>query len=86
MAVIKSNKRVKDSFRPGYQRNIREYCSTYSEYKQKLKEKGLIEIGYDEIKEDDSGHMNYWDDKMLKKVYDLTQLSGQEAEALKNGV
>jgi hypothetical protein len=85
MAVIKSNKRAKDSFKPGFQRNIRKYCSTYSEYKQYLKNNGLVEIGYDEIKEDENGRFNYWDDQMLKKVYDMAQLSGRELEALKNG-
>ena len=69
MAVIKSNKVVKDSFKPGWQPNIRKYCSTYGQYKAELKELGLIEIGHEELKEH-NGKVEYWTDEMLKKLYD----------------
>lgn len=87
MAVIKSNQQIKDGFVPGFQRSIRKYCNTYSEYKYHLKQMGLVEMGYEDIEEDKDGNIvKYWTDDMLKKVYDHGfKFSDREADALKKG-
>lgn len=88
MAVMKSNKSVKDSFIAGYQRNIGKYCSTYTQYKTELRKMGLIEIGYDEIKTqpEDENFKDYWDDEMLKEIYeDGISLDGELIRGLQNG-
>jgi len=89
MGVIKSNKAVKDGFKPGYQRNIKKVCDTYGAYKQALKDMGLVEIGYDEINvepesEDFSG---YWTDDVLRELYteDGVSLDGQLVKGLQSG-
>ena len=51
MIIMRSNKPVKDGFKPGFQRNIMKHCATYAEYKAHLKNMGIIEIGYEEIPE-----------------------------------
>lgn len=90
MGVMRSNRAVKDTFQPGFQRNIGEYCKTYSEYKRKLKEKGLIELGYEDIPMDDrpdDSTAHYWTDEFLRDLYEdcgIT-LDGQLIEALRNG-
>ncbi len=44
------NKRTKkDGFEPGWQENIREYHSDRASYNRAIKEKGLVELGYDYI-------------------------------------
>ena len=86
MAVIKSNRLVKDGFKPGFQRNIRKHCNTYAEYKQHIKDMGLIELGNEEIKLDDNDNppANYWDDELLKSAHDNGfKLSGREIAHLK---
>jgi hypothetical protein len=86
MAVIKSNRMAKHSFVPGFQRNIGKFCKTFSEYKQKIKEMGLVEICFEDIPEDDGPKVNYWSEEMIKKVVaNGVELSGREVEAMKNG-
>jgi len=87
MAVIKSNKAAQDGFKPGFQKNIRRYAGTYSEYKKILKEMGLIEIGHEEIPEPEEGKpMNYWTPDIVKKVVQSgVELSGNEIKALEAG-
>ena len=88
MAVMKSEREVKDGFQPGYYRCVMKYCRTYTELKEARKAKGLVEIGYDEIKDPESENeaISYWSDDILKKVYEHgVKLSGLEAEALKTG-
>lgn len=88
MAVIRSNRTVKDNFQPGWQPNLAKHIGTYSEYKAELKKRGLIEFGYEDIEERHQDHyeQNYFDDAMLKKIYDNgLKLSGREIEAIKSG-
>lgn len=86
MAVMRSLQTVKDGFVPGYQRNIAKHCETYSEYKAHLKRMGLVELGYEDLPEQEETHINYWSDDILKKVYDSgVYISGREAEALAAG-
>lgn len=91
MAVIKSSKRVKDGFQPGWQPNIRKHCETYSEYKAHLKQMGLIEFGYEEIEKYHCQNLAkqkpVWDDETLKIVYDKgIKVTDNEAYALKKGI
>lgn len=86
MAVMRSMQTVKDGFIPGFQRNIRKVCHTYSQYKEELKKMGLIELGYEDLPESEDGKTNYWTDDVLKNVVDSgVYLSGREAQALKEG-
>lgn len=89
MAVMKSNKMVKDGFVAGFQRNIGKVCNSYGAYKRMLKEMNLIEIGYDEIKEDPASEdfTDYWTNDILKEVYeeDGINLDGQLVNALQSG-
>jgi len=68
MMVMFSNKEVKDTFQAGWQQNIREYCETYSDYKKKLKAKGLIEIGYEELPPNEGDKPYQWSEDMIKKA------------------
>ena len=88
MAVMKSGITIKDGFTPGFQRNIRRYCSTYAEYKAHLKRMGLIEFGYEELPEDDGKPKHsMFTDEMLRKIYNSCsaddKFSDREAEHLK---
>jgi hypothetical protein len=88
MAVIKSNKSVRDGFTAGFQRNIGKVCSTYSEYKKELKAMGLIELGYEDLKEqpDSEDFSDYWTDDILKEVYeDGITLDGELINGLQTG-
>lgn len=83
----KNKKRKKDGFEPGWQENIREYVGGRREYEQRLKEKGLVEIGYDYIPKDTSGSKNPCATKefalAVKEVFKDT--SDQEIEAIASG-
>lgn len=46
-SYIITNSRVKDGFTPGWQENIRAFAATKGQYDALLKERGLVEIGYD---------------------------------------
>lgn len=88
MAVMKSNKQVKDSFVSGFQRNIGKVCHTYGDYKRELRNMGLIELGYEEMKEqpEDENFSDYWDDEMLKEIYeDGVSLDGELVKGLQSG-
>lgn len=86
MLVMRSKRQIHDGFQPGFQRNIRKYCSTYAEYKQHLKDMGLVELGYEDLPEQKEERINYWDDAMLKKINDMgIYISGREAKALAEG-
>lgn len=86
---MKSNKAVKDGFVAGYQRNIGKVCNTYSAYKKALRDMGLVEIGYDEIKDDpaDEDFSGYWTDDILQEVYeeDNITLDGELIKGLQSG-
>jgi hypothetical protein len=86
MIVMKSNRQIQDGFKPGFQRNIRKHCETYSEYKAHLRNMGLIEVGYEDLPEHKDTKTQYWTDEVLKKVYNEHGLkfSDREAEHMKN--
>lgn len=67
---FKSKRMKHDGFQPGFMPNINEYVGGRKEYAKKLKEKGLVEIGYDYIPKESKP--------------DISPLAGQEmAEAIK---
>jgi len=66
---MKSGKSAKDGFQPGFQRSIRKHCATYGEYKRHLKEMGLIEMGYDDLPQNDEPVTNYFPDDVMKNLY-----------------
>ena len=85
---MKSHRNVKDTFVEGYQRNIGKYCATYGAYKKELREMGLIEIGYEEMKAqpEDENFKDYWDDEMLKEIYeDGVSFDGELIKGLQSG-
>lgn len=88
MAVMMSNRDVKNSFQAGWQKSIGAYCRTYQEYKEELKKRGLVEIGYEDLppKEDESTYK--WSDKQIRKLVQngtLDAMDGQIIEDLKEG-
>lgn len=86
MAVIKTNQMIKDGFTPGWQSNIRKHCNSYSEYKAELKKMGLIEIGYDELPDQEDSKTKYWTPDLLKKLHDMgIGFSGNELDAIEKG-
>ena len=48
-ANVKNRRTRQDGFTAGWQENIQEYCGGRKEYDQRLKDKGLVEIGNDYI-------------------------------------
>lgn len=84
----KANKRMtKDGFTPGWQENIQAYAGGRLEYDKMLRERGLVEIGYEKGPMDSTTEENYFaNDAMIKAVIDMgIDLSGQEIDALKDG-
>ena len=88
MLVMKSSALVKDGFQPGFQRNIRKHCATYSEYKAHLKNLGLVELGYEDIPEFKGIKTQYFDDAMMRKIHKKhnISLSGREADHLQGKI
>lgn len=89
MVVYGSKRKVDDKLKfPGFFRNIREYCSSLGEYKRKLKEKGLIEIGFDDFpdKEEDATSKKYWTDDILKELAEEgVSFDGELIKAMQSG-
>ena len=82
------NKRmVKDGFEPGWQENIREYASSRSEYDKMLRERGLVEVGYDLTPQDSTtvgGACNSEEFALHAKELGV-ELSDREIDAIKSG-
>ena len=86
MAVIKTNIKIRDSFKAGWQPNIRKFCNTYAEYKAQLKLMGLVEIGYEDLPEEKEYKTKYWTPELLKKLNDAgIGFSGNELDAIGDG-
>jgi len=49
----------KDGFEPGMQDNINEYCGSRGEYDRRIRELGLVEIGYDAVPQDSTTTTDY---------------------------
>lgn len=83
------NKRMKkDGFTPGWQENIQAYCGGRREYDRALKERGLVELGYDYVpqestRDDLSPCAN--EEFVQAAIEAGVDISGNEAEAIKSG-
>lgn len=81
------NKRMqKDGFEPGWQENIQEHVVNRSDYNRILKEKGLIELGYDYVPKDSSkvgGLADTFTEETAKEIG--LDLNENEINAIKSG-
>lgn len=84
---FKAKRMTKDGFEPGYQANLGEYVGGRLEYNKKLKEKGLVEIGYDYIPKESKPDISPLSgETMAKAVKEIVpELSDNEVEAIKTG-
>lgn len=84
---LKNRRRVKDGFTPGWQENIGEYAGGPREYQRLLKEKGLVEIGYDYVPRESTLNINPCaNEEFVKAAFEAgVQLTGSEVEAIKSG-
>jgi hypothetical protein len=83
------NKRMnKDGFEPGWQDNLQTYAGGRKEYDRLLREKGLVEIGYDtkDLKESTAvgGATNTEEFALYAKEIGV-DLNDQEIDAIKSG-
>lgn len=83
----KNIRRKKDGFTPGWQENINAYAGGPQEYARILKEKGLVEIGYDYVPQESHGGYNYCqtNDFVEACIEQGIDLSGNEIDAIKSG-
>lgn len=82
------NKRMrKDGFEPGWQENIQEYVSGRREYDKLLREKGLVEIGYEHVpRESVLDHHPCATEEFAKGAREAgVELSDSEVDAIKTG-
>lgn len=83
-----STKRMKkDGFEPGWQENIQAYAGGRREYNRLLKEKGLVEIGYDYVPQESNPNIHPCaNEEFVKSAIEAgVDLSENEAEAIKSG-
>ena len=92
MMCMNSKRVVKDSFVPGWQKNIQKHCWTYSEYKKHLKLMGIVEIGYEDItkyhKDETLSDFakGIWSDDIIKiAIQKGSKLSSGQWDAIKSG-
>ena len=83
-----SNKspRIRDGFTSGFQPSLGEYCDSYSEYKKKCKERGLVEVGNDHVEPNvyTKKENTYFTDDNIKYYKEMgAELSDNEADNLK---
>lgn len=87
VANSKVKRMKKDGFTPGWQENINEYVGGRKEYDRVLKEKGLVEIGYDYKPQESTRVTNPCAnlDFALHAKEIGVDLSDQEVEAIASG-
>jgi hypothetical protein len=83
----KTKRMKKDGFEPGWQENIQAYAGGRREYNRMLKERGLVEIGYDYIPQESEDIVNFChsDEFVNECLSQGVDLSGNEIEAIKTG-
>lgn len=79
MKVTLSSMSANDGFVPGFQRSIGKHCDTYAEYKAHLKRMGLVEVGYNDIKEKEV-KKEYLTDEFIKTINEKHSLCLTESE------
>lgn len=73
-------------WREQYSPGLGRYISTHTEYKNLLKERGLIEAGTEKPVHQSTIDKSYFTDDKIKEVIDSgAELSGNEISALKSG-
>lgn len=84
---FKAKRMTKDGFEPGFQQNLGEYVGGRLEYNKKLKEKGLVEIGYDYIPTESKPDISplQGEDMALAVKEIVPELSDREVDAIKTG-
>lgn len=89
MQCYVSNKKVKDKLTfPSFQRHIGEFCKSEAHYKQLLKEKGIIEIGFENFPEQEQelATKRYFTDDIIKELAEEgITFDGQLVKALQDG-
>lgn len=85
----KRNKRMtKDGFEPGWQENIQAYAGGRLEYDKMLRERGLVEVGFDteHVKDSTTTGGACRSEEFIKSALDMgVDLTGNEIEAIKSG-
>lgn len=83
----KMKRMKKDGFEPGWQENIQAYAGGRREYDRLIKEKGLVEIGYDYVPTESNPDIhpcaNEWFVETAKEIG--VNLNDREVEAIKSG-
>lgn len=81
------NKRMnRDGFEPGWQENIQAYAGGRKEYEKLLKERGLVEIGYDYTPEDSTSVKGAQGIDFALHAKELgIELNEQEIDAIADG-
>lgn len=86
MAVEVSNRSIRDTFQPGFNRTLNMHFRTYKQYQDELKRRGMIEMGNEDFPEEPEYTPNHWSDKLIKKcVKNGLKLSDRQFDALKAG-
>lgn len=88
MREASKNKRmIKDGFQAGWQENLGMYVGGKKEYDKILKEKGLVEIGYDYVPKESHGNTDFFKtDEFIKTCIDNgIGINDQEEKAIKSG-
>lgn len=83
----KNKRMIKDGFEPGFQDNINEYCGSKGEYDRRIRELGLVEIGYEtkDLTESTTTGIKYGDEFIEHAKEIGVDLTGNEIEAIKTG-
>lgn len=76
-----------DAFEPGYQQNIEMHVTCPAEYQRVLKEKGLVEVGYDvNFREHDATETGLANKELIPAIQELgIDLSDNEIDGLMSG-
>lgn len=89
MQCYVSNRKINDKLQfPSFQRNIGEYCHSEADYKRKLKEKGLIELGFEDFpeREEEAIGKRYWTDDVIKELAEEgITFDGELIKAMQSG-
>lgn len=83
-----AKRKRKDGFVPGWQANLGLHITCYAQYKRALKDRGLVEIGYDYSFKESAADINILQDAKIVEsmVREMKiDLTGQEIAAIENG-
>lgn len=80
-------RRKKDGFEPGWQENIREYCSSRREYDRAIQRNGLVEVGYEYVPQEHNPDTNPCANREFVQacIDEGVDLSDNEKDAIMTG-